>query len=291
MTTTFTALTTLEGRLNAEKLGLALEAMEPAPTGVGVFELEDDSGVWEIGGYFLESPDPTQLAILAAAFGAKDFVVSEIPETDWVAHVKRELSPVEAGRYYVYGSHDADTLPAGKTGLLIEASMAFGTGHHGTTKGCLIALDRLVANGVTCTNILDLGCGTAVLAMAATKTWGVASFASDIDPVAVDVAVANVDANALAGQVHCLTADGLADARLEAAAPFDLIFANILKGPLILMAEDIYKATQLGGRAILSGILQEQEQDVIAHFTRFGYDLECTDRIGDWSILTLHKFR
>ena len=132
----------------AYALGEAMERLDPEPTGVGVFEMEDGSGLWEVGGYFEEAPDETALAILAASVGAKHFVVSELPETDWVAHVRRELSPVEAGRFFVYGSHDADKVPDDCEPLLIEAAMAFGTGHHGTTLGCLRALDRLANDGM-----------------------------------------------------------------------------------------------------------------------------------------------
>jgi len=114
---TFTALTTLMGEQPAQRLGEALESLAPAPTGVGVFEVEDGSGLWEVGGYFLEGPDDIALALLAAAHGAKDFVVSELPDQDWVAHVRRELAPVEAGRFFVYGSHDADQVPTNKVSL------------------------------------------------------------------------------------------------------------------------------------------------------------------------------
>ena len=108
---TWTALTTLDGKTAATALGEALERMEPEPTGVGVFEVEDGSGLWEVGGYFTDAPDETALLILSTALDAKTFTVSELPETDWVAHVRRELSPVEAGRFFVYGSHDADKVP------------------------------------------------------------------------------------------------------------------------------------------------------------------------------------
>ena len=110
---TYTALTTLEGQDAAEALAEAMERMEPEPTGVGVFEIEDDSGLWEVGAYFLESPDLVTLEMLAVAFDAKPFALSELPEIDWVAHVRRELAPVEAGRFFVYGSHDADKVPTG----------------------------------------------------------------------------------------------------------------------------------------------------------------------------------
>lgn len=107
---TYTAYTTLPGKAPAEELGAALETLTPVPTGVGVFEIEDGSGLWEVGAYFIEAPDETALALLAAAFDAKPFSVSELPETDWVAKVKRELAPVTAGRFFLYGSHDADKV-------------------------------------------------------------------------------------------------------------------------------------------------------------------------------------
>ena len=123
---TFTALTTLEGRDPAYALGEAMERLTPEPTGVGVFEVEDGSGLWEVGGYFEEAPDTAALAVLAKAMGAKEFTVSELPETDWVAHVRRELAPVEAGRFFVYGSHDADKVPEDCEPLLIEAGIIKG---------------------------------------------------------------------------------------------------------------------------------------------------------------------
>lgn len=229
---TFTALTTLPGKSEAEALGEALERLTPEPTGVGVFELEDGSGLWEVGGYFEAEPDAAGLALLASLHGAKDFTVSELPETDWVAKVKRELTPVVAGRFFVHGSHDADKVPEDALPLLIEASMAFGTGHHGTTLGCLKALDRLNAEQGAQDSVLDLGCGTAVLAMAAARVWPEATIlASDIDAVAVEVAEVNVAANDLMGRVRCLEAEGLDHPGIAGAAPFDLVFANILKAP------------------------------------------------------------
>jgi len=286
---TYTALTTLPGRQGAEALGDALEALEPAPTGVGVFEIEDDSGLWEVGGYFTDPPDTIALDLLAAVHGAKPFSVSELPETDWVAHVRRELSPVEAGRFFVYGGHDADKVPPGRIALLIEAAMAFGTGHHGTTLGCLTALDRLLEQDVRCSNVVDVGCGTAVLAMAAAKVWPETVLASDIDPVAVDVAAANARANGLEGQVTCLEAAGFDHPDLAAAAPFDLIFANILKGPLLALAPDLWAAQAPGGHAILSGILNTQAAEVQSHYRQLGYSLVDEIIIGDWTTLLWRK--
>jgi ribosomal protein L11 methyltransferase len=286
---TFTALTTLTGKAPAEKLGEAMERLIPEPTGVGVFEVEDGSGLWEVGAYFTETPDETALAVLAVAFEAKPFVVSEVPETDWVAHVKRELAPVEAGRFFVYGSHDADKVPADKIPLLIEAAMAFGTGHHGTTLGCLKALDHLISEGFKADKLADIGCGTAVLAMAAARVWDGTFLASDIDQVAVEVAEANLDANGMAGAVKCIEAAGFDHPDLKASAPYDLIFANILKGPLVALSPDLTAHLRPGGYAILSGILNEQAESVIEVYQENGNNLVQRQQIGDWTTLLLQK--
>ena len=287
--TTYTALTTLTGKDQAYALADAMENLDPEPTGVGVFEIEDGSGLWEIGAYFIDEPDDVELTLMAAAFGAKPFVVSEVPETDWVAKVKRELSPVVAGRFFVYGSHDADKIPEGSEPLLIEAAMAFGTGHHGTTLGCLRALDRLASAGFIGKNVVDIGCGTAVLAMAAARIWSNPVLASDIDEVAVDVAAANVSCNDLDGRVTCLVAAGFEHETLHSAAPYDLIFANILKGPLIELAPDMAAHSAQGGYVILSGLLVEQAEDVLAAYDANGFDCETREDIGEWSCLTLIK--
>ena len=286
---TFTALTTLNGKAPAEALGEAMERLNPEPTGVGVFEVEDDSGLWEVGGYFTEAPDEAGLALLVAMHGAKPFVVSELPETDWVAKVKRELSPVAAGRFFVYGSHDADNIPDGSEPLLIEAAMAFGTGHHGTTLGCLKALDHLANEGFVGKKVVDIGCGTAVLAMGAARIWPDNVLASDIDEVAVEVAEANVVANNLVGRVNCLEATGFDHPELKAGGPFDLVFANILKAPLIMLAPDMAANMQTGGYAILSGILVHQAEDVIEAYAKSNVQLYRREDIGDWTTLILQK--
>ena len=263
---TFTALTTLPGKAQAETLGAALERMQPEPTGIGVFEMEDGSALWEVGAYFTAPPDEAALALLAAAFQAKPFVVSELPETDWVAQVPAEAEP-----------------------LLIEAAMAFGTGHHGTTLGCLLALDALIDQGFVPKSVADIGCGTAVLAMAAARIWQARIIASDIDPVAVEVAQANLRANGLGDQVMCVEAAGMGHPDLADAAPFDLIFANILKGPLIALAPDLFRTTAPGGFAILSGILNEQADQVIESYEAIGYNLSNRSSIVDWTTLVFQK--
>lgn len=286
---TFTALTTLEGKEPAEALGTAMEGMDPAPIGVGVFEIEDGSGLWEVGGYFEAVPSEAELAVLAAAFDAKPFAVSELPETDWVAKVKRELAPVEAGRFFVYGSHDADKVPEGRVALLIEAAMAFGTGHHGTTLGCLRAYDRALEDGRVPERVADVGCGTAVLAMAAAATSDAIVVAGDLDPVAVDVARANLEANGLADRVTCAEAAGFDALEIAAAGPFDLIFANILMAPLIDLAPDMAAHLATGGRAILSGLLREQGDEVAAVYARHGMALVGREDLGEWCCLVVER--
>ncbi|MCX7644158.1 MAG: 50S ribosomal protein L11 methyltransferase [Rhodobacteraceae bacterium] len=283
--TTFTAITTLPGRERAEALSAALEALGPA--GVGVFEVEDGSGLHEVAGYFEAPPDAVGLALLAAAHGAADFAVSELPETDWVAHVRRELAPVEAGRFFVHGSHDADRVPPGREALLIEAAMAFGTGHHGTTQGCLLAIDRLAAAGFRPGRVADIGCGTAVLAMAAARVWPEAEvIASDNDPLAVEVAGANLAANGLSGRVLCLVAEGFGHPRLS-AAPFDLVLANILKGPLVDLAPTMGDSVAPGGRVVLSGILEEQTPEIVDTYAAAGFTVATAEMIRGWATVTL----
>jgi|TARA_B000000437_G_scaffold110492_1_gene80300 ribosomal protein L11 methyltransferase len=287
--TTFTALTTLPGRINASDLGDALERLTPEPIGVGVFELEDGSGLWEVGAYFSEKPDDISLALLAAVFQAEEFKISELPQIDWVSKVQRSLKPVVAGRFFVYGSHDSDKVPPDCEPLLIEASMAFGTGHHGTTKGCLLALEQLITDGFKAKNVIDVGCGTAVLAMAAARIFSANVIASDIDSVAHSVAKMNILANGLDRNIQCFEASGFAHEQIKTKNPFDLIFANILLAPLLAIATDISKYSLSGGYVVLSGILSEQAELVVNKYTGVGFSLSNKIEIGEWVTIIFRK--
>ena len=287
--TTFTALTTLPGKINASDLGDALERLTPEPIGVGVFELEDGSGLWEVGAYFSEKPDDISLALLAAVFQAEEFKISELPQIDWVSKVQRSLKPVVAGRFFVYGSHDGDKVPPDCEPLLIEASMAFGTGHHGTTKGCLLALEQLIKDGFKAKNVIDVGCGTAVLAMAAARIFSANVIASDIDSVAHSVAKMNILANGLDRNIQCFEASGFAHEQIKTKNPFDLIFANILLAPLLAIATDISKYSLSGGYVVLSGILSEQAELVVNKYTGVGFSLSNQIEIGEWVTIIFRK--
>ena len=285
MSATFAALTTLAGRFSAEAMVRSLERLDPVPVGVGVFEMEDGLGLWEVGGYFVEAPDEVALALLAAAHGARPFAVSELDETDWVARVRRELAPVEAGRFFVHGSHDVGQAPAGREALLVEASMAFGTGHHGTTRGCLLALDGLADAWRAPARVADIGCGTAVLAMAAARLWPAEVIACDMDQVAVAVAEANVLANDLEGRVEVAHASGFDHPQLAGA--FDLIVANILLDPLVALASDIAAAIAIGGRAILSGVFDHQAGPLEDAYVQRGFHAVERSSVEGWATLVL----
>jgi len=285
----YSAITTTPGREPAQALAEAVEDLDPAPFAVGHFEIEDGSGLFEVGAHFEEAPDAIVLDLLAAVHGARSWTISEVPDVDWVAKVRRDLPPVEAGRFFLHGSHDTDKVPEGRVPLLIEAAMAFGTGHHGTTLGCLRAIDRLEREGFRPRNVADVGAGTAVLAMAAAQAWPEARpvVAGDNDPIAVATAEANLDANALKDRILCVEAAGLDAPAFQEAAPFDLILANILKGPLIALAPDLAAAAAPQARVILSGLLREQADEVAHVYSQFSLNEVARDEIGEWATLIL----
>jgi len=286
---TYTAFTTLADEAAAEALGLALERLQPAPSAIGVLEIEDGSGRWEVAGYFTDPPDAAGLALLATVHGARDFVVSRVEDRDWVAQVRRELTPVEAGRFVLYGAHDAGRIGVNRLGLRIEAAMAFGTGHHGSTRGCLLLLDRMLRRGEAPRRVADVGCGTGVLAMAAARAWRLPCIATDIDPVAVATAAENVRANGLGPWVRTGQAAGLRGGLARGGAPYDLILANILAAPLKRLAPDIARHLAPGGFAILSGLLRRQSRGVAAVYDGFGFRREDRVDLGEWSSLLLRR--
>ena len=285
---TWTALTTLPARDAAEALGAALERLRPAAAGVGVFEIEDGSGRWEVGGYFTHAPDGVALAVLAAAHGAADFAVSKLPETDWVAHVRRELTPVVAGRFTVHGSHDPAPPPPAWP-LTIEAAMAFGTGHHATTVGCLLALQALAKAGARPARIADVGCGTGVLALAAARIWRAPVVASDIDPVATATARANAAVNRAGPWLRVVTAPGFRHPALWRGPRFDLVCANILARPLRRLAPDMARRVRPGGHVVLSGLLTRQAPAVEASYRAWGFRRRARLARGEWTTLTLTR--
>lgn len=285
----YRAITALKGEPEARALRDALDALDPAPLASELHDHDDGSGLWDAGAIFDGLPDVAGLALLARVHGAPEFTVARVEDRDWVAQVRAELTPVAAGRFVVFGSHDRERIAPNRIGLEIEAAQAFGTGHHATTQGCLTALDRLARRGLVARRVADIGGGTGVLAMAAARVWPATAIAGDIDPLATGTARENVAANGLAGRVACVTAAGFRHPRLRAGAPYDLIFANILAGPLRRLAPDLAAHHAPGGVAILSGILARQAKGVTAVYRSWGYRLQETVRIEEWSTLVLWR--
>jgi ribosomal protein L11 methyltransferase len=219
-----------------------------------------------------------------------DVLVAPLPDQDWIKQSQEGLPPVRAGRFFVYGAHDAGLVPAGVIAIRIEAGLAFGTGHHETTALCLRALSRL-ARRRRFTRVLDLGCGTGVLAIAAARLWRKPVLATDIDPIAVEVARENARTNGVTPLVRVAVADGLTHPTIANLAPFDLICANILAAPLTWLAPTLSASVAPSGIAVLSGLLRNQENLVLSFYRAQGLKLRKTLRDGPWSALVLERSR
>ena len=247
---------------------------------------------WLLHAYFEEEPDAQELGLLASlADGPPQ--VEQLGDEDWVTRSQAGLEPIRAGRFFVHTpSHEAQD---GAINFQIDAGLAFGTGQHATTAGCLRALDRLERDGRRFRNIADVGTGTGLLAFAALNLWPAARVtASDIDPISLEVTAENAGINRIPlgrgrGQVELAVAAGLDHGRLQARAPYDLIIANILAGPLIELAPSLAGALQPGGRLILAGLLDHQAEKVTAAYRRQGMMASFRIVRGDWPTLVMRK--
>jgi ribosomal protein L11 methyltransferase len=270
--------------------GALQDLVEPPPDALTLFESGEDG--WRIDAYFSELPDPSELREMLAevtGLAVPPIEAEDVPPLNWVAISQAALPPVIAGRFTVHGSHDRERVGRGPNAILIDAGEAFGTAHHATTFGCLTAIDRLTRRRPF-RRVLDLGCGSGVLAIAAARALpGAAIVATDMDPTSVDVARSNMTANTAPGRIVAHVATGLSHPKLRRTAKFDLVVANILAGPLIQLARDIRRIVPARGKLVLSGILIPQAPAVIAAFTAQGFALERHNRVTGWSTLTLTK--
>lgn len=285
----WTAFATIANENDAQSLAGAMDRLEPAPVGVGCFEIDEDGDLWEVGGYFPGRPNPVLLALLEAAYGSQPFVVSSVPPEDWVSKVRRELRPVRAGRFVLHGAHDAGDAPPAAIRLRIEAAMAFGTGHHGTTRGCLTAMDRLSRAGVAPRRVLDLGTGTGALGMGAALLWRARVIATDIDPVAVMTARENGRFNGTGTLMRTVEAGRATGGEVRRNAPYDLVLANILAAPLKRLAPQIASVTVSGSAVVLSGLLHRQAPGVERVFAGWGMHAAERIRLGEWTTLSLRR--
>lgn len=265
--------------------------VEPEPVALSLVEVEENAS-WAVEAYYLDAPDEEALTKALSPFfdehGAAmpALKVEQLPDLDWVARSLEGLTPIETQRFFIHGAHNRDVRPAGKYTLAVEAGLAFGTGHHPTTYGCLTMIEE-IARRRPITNALDLGCGTGLLALALARLTRRKVLASDIDPVAVKVTKENAAANDLGPFIEAVTARGFAHARITQKAPFDLIVANILARPLVSLAREMERHLAPGGEIILSGILESQENMVASAFRDQGLHLFRRQIIGDWVILHL----
>ena len=265
------------------------------------FEVDpEEPDVWRLEAYTPEKPCEAEREAVHALFDdpVPPILAEKLPETDWVAESQKGVDPVCAGRFRVRTPDHAPLADGTLTEFVIPAAQAFGTGQHETTAGCLEMLDTMHAQGLCPRTVADIGTGTGLLAFAALDLWPRAvGTASDIDPVCGPAVVGNCELNGVTlgtgrGQLAMVIADGMDDPALQARAPFDLLLANILAGPLIAMAPDFARATAPRGSILLAGLLERQEADVRAAYRRAGFRLHRRIVNGDWSILWLrHRFR
>lgn len=249
-------------------------------------------GLWTVEALYEDAPDEAALRALLVLAETEsqcrltDVTIEQMDDVDWVTRSLEGLDPVHAGRFFVYGSHDAGKVPAGVIPLLIDAGQAFGTGHHETTTGCLEFISDLIRPGMK-VNALDIGTGTGVLAIAIAKLTHQTVLASDIDPVAVKVTNANARNNGVAPYVKARTAKGFSHPALNAQAPYELIIANILARPLVSLAPSFRTHLIPGGTLILSGILRQQETMVTSAMRMQGLYLVDRKPKGDWVTLRI----
>lgn len=261
----------------ARALDLLSAVFEEEGVPIATMETDEAKGLWEASVYASGEPDSEMKERVARCL-ARDFPGAPIEmevfgETDWIAKSLEGLKPVRAGRFLVHGSHDRAAVRANDLAIELEAGQAFGTGHHGTTAGCLEMIERVmraVPGGRAIGPVLDLGTGSGVLAIAAAKLGPVRVLATDIDPVATRVARENVRNNHVAARISCVTATGFHSTAFSRSGPFGLIIANILARPLMRMAPDIYRHLAPGGSVILSGILASQRRQVLAAYNDQG---------------------
>ncbi len=284
MASTFKVTLTCSAQEGEAIAALLTEVLDPPPA----VSISGRDVLRAVEVYFVDRPDLDALAALVGDCVADSLVLHEIREENWVALVQRGLHPVAGGRFLIHGSHDRAAGAGRRYAIEIDAGRAFGTAHHGTTRGCLIAIDRL-AKRLRWQRILDLGTGSGVLAIAAAKASNARILASDIDPVAIGVARENIRRNGALGAVRAAAAPSVDQVTIRSSAPFDLIVSNILAGPLIALAPRVVKLLAPSGHIVLSGLLDGQAREVSAIYLQLGLVLEQRLSLEGWTTLTLRR--
>ena len=238
---------------------------------LAITEIDEANGIYEVSLYVDETQKNSVLPRFAQVLGVNEnkIEIEILPDIDWVSHSLEGLNPVRAGRFFVHGSHDRDKVKPGDLAIEIDAGQAFGTGHHGTTVGCLELIADVMEHEKP-QNALDLGTGSGILAIGIALIKPIRILATDIDPIAIKVAKENFALNGVAKTITAITATGLDDEEIKKRTPFDLIVANILANPLIELAPQMVPALKKGGSIVLSGILEEQHDRVVKAFEAAG---------------------
>jgi ribosomal protein L11 methyltransferase len=263
------------------------EALEPFGEALVSFETDGGKG-WHIEVIGEEKPNATLVKAALKPFGKLAVAIGPVPDKDWLAESRKGLAPIKMGPFFIHGEHDRGKAPKKTIPLEIDAGMAFGTGRHETTNGCVKALLRL-AKTMKPKKVLDIGTGTGILAFAAWHLFQVPVMAGDNDKDAVRVARENAAINGLKKHIRILASDGYRAKAIRDGGPYDLVTANILANPLISLAPDLAKNLARNGRAILSGLLKTQEKDVLAAHAAVGLELDFRIRQNDWSVLVLKR--
>lgn len=264
-------------------------ALEPFGEAMSSFETDNGKG-WLIEVIGETKPSARDVAAALKPLGRHHAEIDRVPDKDWLAESRKGLPEFRAGPFFFYGSHFKGKVPKNLIGLEIDAGMAFGTGRHETTRGCLLAIARL-AKTRRFKKPLDVGTGTGILAFGIARLCNINVLAGDNDADAVRVAKENAAVNKLAKQVRILKSDGYGAKAIRDNAPYDLVTANILANPLIQLAPDLARVLAKDGRAVLSGLLREQENDVLTAHEAAGLALDFRLRLGDWSVLVLKRER
>jgi ribosomal protein L11 methyltransferase len=292
MTTHLIRFDALTHAASQSLMDILQEGLDFEKVTIGSHEIAEDA--WAVEVYAVDGTSSQDLSAMVSAAvknaNAPGFTPVQLDEADWVRLSLEGLEPVQAGRIFLHGGHDRPRVPANVLGIEIEAALAFGTGHHGTTLGCLRAFQEL-SKIARLQRVLDVGTGTGVLGMAAALLLKKHVLATDIDPVSVLTANANARLNGVARLFRAVRANGLDHPLIAASGPYDLVFANILAAPLIAFSQDISHAIRIGGFVILSGLLEHQIRAVSAAYHNRGFINTHTGIINGWAALTLQKVR
>ncbi len=281
-----------------DAVDLFLSVLDADVISIAAFEADDaergDASSWRIEMLFDRKPDRDDLAMLLepvaeqAGLARIEFEIERLADTDWIERVRSEMPPRQVARFWLHGTHVEDPPPAGLVPIELDAGLAFGSGEHATTQGCLLALDQL-GKCRRFRRVLDMGCGAGMLAIAAAKCWPARILAVDNDPIAVAVAADNAARNGVGGSVRTMQSEGYANPMIRAQGPFDLILSNILADPLCDLARDLVQHLTADGFAVLAGLLDHQAARVAASHLAYGLFLRRTIAVGPWTILIMSR--